>query len=161
MFYRIDAAECTACPVYASCKPAVRERFKSVLSLVTRLDQIFRSESAQDVKKWFGARMVLKVTRKRSSASADALVTDWKAQGLNVFHMSHGRNPSDQPGTILFDVFAFMIEAKAFKPADVVEHLCLTCSKPKSKLLPAVKTICEALLSVGVLKKEKHVLCLA
>lgn len=161
MFFRIDAVECAACPVYASCKPLVRERFVPVLSLVTRLDQIFSSESAQDVKKWFGDRLTLKTQSKRSSASADGLVTDWKARGLNVYHLSHGRNPSDAPGTILFDVFAFIIEAKAFKPADVVEHLCLTCSKPKSKLLPAVKAICEALLSTGVLKKEKHVLCLA
>lgn len=161
IFYRIDAPECTACPVYASCKPLVRARFNPVQSLVTRLDQIFLSESAQDVEKWFADRMHQKVQSKRSSASADGLVTDWKAQGLNVHHMTHGRNPSSAPGTILFDTFAFIIETKVFKPADVVEHLRLTCSVPKSKLLPVIKTVCEALLSTGVLKKEKHVLCLA
>lgn len=160
LFFNVNAPECVSCPNAGECAPLVQTNQGVALGMVERLDQKFASERAPAVKRWFVRSHLPDVTRQRSSKRASALLTAWSDSGVNVYHLKHGTNPVEQSGSFLQELFAFMIEAKTFKSIDAVEHLRTMRDETKAALTRQVKEVCDALLHAGVLRKEKHVLCL-
>ena len=125
------------------------------------MDALFSLQSAPQVAKWFSGRLIRNTAQERSSKLKTDFLDKLSADGVNVYHLRHGTNPVEDTGTLLHDLFAFLLEVGPFKPRDAVEHLRpLHASESKASIERLVKQVTEALVHAGVLKKEKHVLCL-
>jgi hypothetical protein len=162
VMYRLTASECVACEFASSCADVVREIEPEALQFASRLGNLLGSSRTLEIAKWWNGRWkVPKTAQRASDRSADTLKR-WADLGLNAHLLRHKINPlKSSQDQVLYEAFKFMLTERAFKPRDVVEHLRDSIpEKSKASLTRDVKNTCDALLSLGVIKKEGHVLCL-
>lgn len=163
VLFRIDATECGVCPHKSDCIATVKPAQREALKMVAKLDTQFQTDKATAVAQWFSKRWTERKEKTVDVSRFNALLTQWSAQNLNPYHLSHGTNPAKRDSEpVLYAIFAFILEYKAFKPRDIQEHLQeLFPNSTKSKTQAQVKLICDTLTYAQIIRKEKRgVLCL-
>lgn len=159
---RPDAPECVACIHGSTCSATVKRTQRDALVTVDRLSKLLDCARTDEVARWWSGRWNTDKRAQRSQERVSSVLEKWTSDGLNPQLLRHRINPvKKDEDAVAYDAFDFMIEARAFKPRDVVEHLRDNHPELSKALLEKrVKQTCEALLSIQVLHKEGHVLCL-
>ena len=138
----------------------MRARGLAIVKDIGKLDQAFSKNIAQDFTKWFVKRLVVNTAKKVSSDRKSTVLTSFSADGVNLHHLAHGRNPANPRNTLLYAIFEAMLEQRQFKVRDIVEAVSSKTTLTNAKLTTQVKTITDALVHGNIIRKENHVLCL-
>lgn len=159
---RPAAAECSACPRKVECVEAVRASQSEALETVDRLGKLLGSSRTDEIARWWTERWTPNKRVQRSQERTSEIIQFWSSQGINPQLLRHRLNPVQREGKSMASViFQFMIDARAFKPRDIVEHI--RDSHPqlsKASVERGVKRTIEALLELQIIRKEGHVYCL-
>ena len=104
--------------------------------------------------------MLPKTSGKVCSAFLERLER-WKTDQVNVQHLRFGTNPGNDTDPTQKIVFQAILEAKIFKPRDIVEFVRdKDNSHSKSSVTKLVRETCDALVSLDILKKDGRLLTL-
>ncbi len=160
--FRLHSPECAACVHGSDCSDAVRAIQPEAMEVVIGLANLLGSSRTVETAKWWKGLWTSNKRAQRSQERVSSVLERWNASGVNPYLLKHRLNPiQNDDDSISQDMFKFMIDERAFKPRDVVEHLRDSYPQAsKASLEKHVKQACEALLSIQVLKKEGHVFCL-
>lgn len=162
VIYRVGSDECGRCSYLKTCAVAVRASESVVKDTILKMDTLFSTSTFPAVERWFAARWKEPVVDNSAHDRIKHTMEAWRRAGLNVFHLKEKSNPVKNGSHLYHSLFQFMLDEGPFKPRDLVEHLRETHHmQSKAQVERIVKNACDALVSLGVLKKDgRSILCL-
>lgn len=160
--FRPDAPECKGCTWATECAQSVRDTHDDALRIVDRLGNLLGSSRTDEIVRWWCERWTPNKRAQQSQERAYETIKFWDDQGINPQLLRHRLNPVQREGkSMASEIFKFMIDARAFKPRDIVEHMRDNYPQlSKASVERSVKRTLEALLVLQIIRKEGHVYCL-
>ena len=158
IYYREDANECIACPYRVGCAEVTRANERVAIRYAERLDKSFATVRTVGIEKWWKDRWTVKKTVTRDVSKLQTVLSGWTKSDINPYHLKHHTNPANRDkNPVLYAVFQFMIDARAFTAKDVSEVIRDVVPEiTKSKSLSTAKTLCDTLVFSEIIRKEKR-----
>lgn len=161
---------CSSCSYRETCLAETIRVESDVLALIERKMKA-RSENGDTIERAISRVKHYFRNRKRTNepkvhtgnVRSDKLLELFRDERIDLSKIVAGVNPFNPTKFPLFHhATAFLIEGVPFKPKDVAEHIYETglFTLSKSSLSSEVARYLTALTTCGVLKRDKHILCL-
>jgi hypothetical protein len=152
VYWKATSEECKGCDVRDACAEAVKAATEGVKARIAKLDKQFRTDTLASIAKRFQASWREDKSHKRTSDVSRQLQS-WSDRSIVLTALKGGENPSCDPETLEHAVFACILDLRSFKISDVIYEL-RSMRIGRDRAQNETKIICEALVSVGVLRKE-------